>query len=248
MKKTTLRMTVISACVGAGLALSACGGGGAAEGSDTGEDTTASEEAGAEEAGSEDAGAAEAAAYTEEDLTAAVEAGGFEAQSADQAGVEELNSAMGELTVEPAECEVFMNAATAAIDDSDVTAVVGTPSGQESTTVGGAMAYPSADAATEMLSSSSGMIDSCGEMTITAQGMEMTSSTTGVDATVDGADQVVATEVDMDVAGQSVSTLSVQAQKGNAIITVTSGTGSGMEGDSIEDLSAIATDMIAALP
>jgi hypothetical protein len=236
MKKTTLRMTVISACVGAGLALSACGGGGAAEGGGTGEDTTASEEAGAEDSGGED------------DLTAAVEAGGFEAQSADQAGAEELNSAMGELSVEPAECEVFMNAATAAIDDSDVTAVVGTPTGQESTTIGGAMGYPSADEATEMLSSSSGMIDSCGEMTITAQGMEMTSSTTAVDATVDGADQVVATEVDMDVAGQSVSTLSVQAQKGNAIITVTSGTGAGMEGDSIEDLTAIATDMIAALP
>jgi hypothetical protein len=250
MKKSTLRMTVISACVGAGLALSACGGAGSAESGDTGEDTSASQEDGAEggEAGAEDAGAAEAAVYTEDDLTAAVEAGGFEAKTADTAGVDELNSAMGEMNIEPAECEIFMNAAAAAVEDGEATVIVGTPNGGAQTTTGGAMGYPSADAAADMLSSSTGMLDSCGEMTMTMQGMEMPSSTTEVDASVDGADQVVATEIEMDVSGQTISTTSVQAQKGSAVITVSSGTGAGMEGEGIDELSAIAADMIAALP
>jgi hypothetical protein len=85
-------------------------------------------------------------------------------------------------------------------------------------------------------------------MTMTMQGMEMSSSTTEVDASVDGADQVVATEIEMDVSGQTISTTSVQAQKGSAVITVSSGTGAGMEGEGIDELSAIAADMIAALP
>jgi hypothetical protein len=232
MKKSTLRMTVISACVGAGLALSACGGAGSAESGDTGEDTSASQEDGAEggEAGAEDAGAAEAAVYTEDDLTAAVEAGGFEAKTADTAGVDELNSAMGEMNIEPAECEIFMNAAAAAVEDGEATVIVGTPNGGAQTTTGGAMGYPSA------------------ELTMTMQGLEMSSSTTEVDASVDGADQVVATEIEMDVSGQTISTTSVQAQKGSAVITVSSGTGAGMEGEGIDELSAIAADMIAALP
>ena len=51
MKKTTLRMTVISACVGAGLALSACGGADSAEAGGTGEDTGTSQEEGGDEGG-----------------------------------------------------------------------------------------------------------------------------------------------------------------------------------------------------
>lgn len=250
MKKTTLRMTVISACVGAGLALSACGGAGSAESGDTGDDTSASQEDGAEggEAGADEAGAAEAAVYTEDDLTAAVEAGGFEAQTADTAGVDELNSAMGEMNIEPAECEIFMNAAASAVEDGEATVIIGTPNGGAQTTTGGAMGYPSADAAADMLSASSDMVEPCGEMTMSMQGMEMSSSTQQVDASVDGADQVVATEIEMDLGGQTISTTSVQALKGSAIITVSSGTGAGMDGEGIDELSAIAADMVAALP
>ena len=247
MKKTTLRMTVISACVGAGLALSACGGGGSAEGGDTGEDTAASEEAGAEESGGEDAGAAEAATYTEEDLTAAVEAGGFEPQTQSAEESPEIAGSMADMEVEPAECKVFMSAAAAAVDDTDATIVIGAPS-DGSTTIGGALGYADESAAADMLSSSTGMLDTCSDMSISAEGMEMTASTSEVDASVDGADQVVATEMAMDVSGQEMTTTTIQAQKGSAIISVASSSGAGMEAVSVEDMSATAAEMIAALP
>lgn len=247
MKKTTLRMTVISACVGAGLALSACGGADSAEAGGTGEDTGTSQEEGGDEAAAEDAGG-DSAVYTEDDLTAAVEAGGFEAQTPDMEGADELSSALGDMSIDPAECEVFMNAATAAVEDSDATVVIGIPSGETATTTAGAIGYASADEAADLLSSSSGMIESCSDMTISMQDMEMSSSTTQVEASVDGADQVVATEVEMDLGGQAISTTSVQAQKGSAIITVTAGAGADMESQGVDELSAIAADMIAALP
>ena len=249
MKKTTLRMTVISACVGAGLALSACGGGGSAEGGDTGEDTAASEEAGAEESGGEDAGGeeAEAAAYTEDDLIAAVQAGGFEPQTQSAEESPEIAGSMADMEVEPAECKVFMSAAAAAVDDTDATIVIGAPS-DGSTTIGGALGYADESAAADMLSSSTGMLDTCSDMSISAEGMEMTASTSEVDASVDGADQVVATEMAMDVSGQEMTTTTIQAQKGSAIISVASSSGAGMEAASVEDMSATAAEMIAALP
>lgn len=249
MKKSTLRMAVLSACVGAGLALTGCGSG-SAEGAGAGEDTAAADEAGTEDTVADEGGADAAAdaAYTAEDLTAAVEAGGFEAQEMDPADAESATTALGDMTIEPAECEVFMNASLAAADSGDMTLIVGMPGADAATTTGGAMGYASADEAASMLDSSISALGACGEMTITMQGMEMSSKTTEVDAEVEGADKVVATEVEMDVAGQPMTTTSVQVQKGSAILTASSASGAGMEGEDLDALTAIAADMIAALP
>lgn len=249
MKKTTLRMTVISACVGAGLALSACGGGGSAEGGDTGEDTAASEEAGAEESGGEDAGGeeAEAAAYTEDDLIAAVQAGGFDTPEESNGTTGDLTGSMADMDVDPAECKIFIDAAATSLDEDEVTAVLGLPT-DGSSTFGGATGYEDEASASNLVSTSTDMIDTCGEMTMDAEGMEMTATTTEVDASVDGADQVVATEVTMAWSGQEITMTIIQAQKGSAVISVSSAQGMGAEAASVEDMSATAAEMIAALP
>ena len=137
-------------------------------------------------------------------LTAAVEAGGFEPQTQSAEESPEIAGSMADMEVEPAECKVFMSAAAAAVDDTDATIVIGAPS-DGSTTIGGALGYADESAAADMLSSSTGMLDTCSDMSISAEGMEMTASTSEVDASVDGADQVVATEMAMDVSGQEMS-------------------------------------------
>lgn len=251
MKKSTMRLAVVSACVGAGLVLSACGGGGDDV---AGADTAAEEQGGAEDAGADHTSAddtsadAAAAPATEDDLVAAVEAGGFSAQVTDTGELGEAAGAMGDMTVEPQECEVFMNAAMAAAEDTETTVVVGTPSDPAAGSFGGAIGYPSADDASGAMQTNSGALDTCSEITVSGQGMEISSSTTEVDASVDGADDVFASEVSMDLSGQSMTTTSVQAVKGSAIVTVTTTSGAGVEGASIDELSATAADMIAALP
>lgn len=246
MRKSTMRLAVVSACVGAGLVLSACGGGAddAAEA-----DTAAEEQAGTEDGGADDSAAEEAAApATEDDLVAAVEAGGFSAQVTDTGDLGDAAGAMSDMTVEPQECEVFMNAAMAAAEDMETTVVVGTPSDPSVGTFAGAIGYPSADDAAGAIQANSGSLGTCSEITVSGQGMEISSSTTEVDASVDGAEDVFASEISMDLSGQSMTTTSVQAVKGSAIITVTTTSGAGLEGASIDDLSATAADMIAALP
>lgn len=246
MKKSTLRLAVVSACVGAGLVLSACGGG---TDDAAGTDTAAEEQGGAEEASAEDAPADDAAApATEDELLAAVEAGGFTAEASATGDLGEAAGAMGDLTVEPQECEVFMNAAVAAAQDTETIVVVGTPSDPAAGTFGGAIGYPSVDEADTAISTNTEALDTCSDITVSMQGMEISSSTTAVDATVEGADSVFASEVAMDISGQAMTTTSVQAQKGSAIITVSSTSGAGVEGASIDDMSATAADMIAALP
>lgn len=241
MKKSPMRLAVVSACVGAGLVLSACGGG---TDDAAGADTAAEEQGGAEEAAAEEA----AAPATEDELLAAVEAGGFTAEASATGDLGEAAGAMGDLTVEPQECEVFMNAAVAAAQDTETIIVVGTPSDPTAGSFGGAIGYPSADEAASAIETNTDALGTCSDITVSAQGMEIATSTTQVDASVDGADGVFASEVAMDISGQSMTTTSVQAQKGSAIITVTSTSGAGLEGTSIDDMSSTAADMIAALP
>src|SRR5699024_1017032 len=130
----------------------------------------------------------------------------------------------------------------------DTTVVVGTPSDPAAAAFGGAIGYPSAEAASGAMQANSGALDTCSEITVSGQGVEISSTTTGLDASVDGADEVFASEVAMDLSGQSMTTMSVQALKGSAIITVTTTSGAGTDGASIDELSATAADMVAALP
>lgn len=247
MKKSTLRLTVVSACVGAGLVLSACGGG---TDEAAGTDAAAEEQGGAEQGSADEGGAEpaeEAAPASEEDLVAAVEAGGYTAQVADGADLD-ASGAMGDVTVEPAECEVFMNAALTAAEDADTTIVMGMPAESSAPSTGGAIGYPSADDALAAMDTNSDALDTCSDITVTMQDMEMSTSTTEVDADVDGADAVFATEVEMDVAGQSMTMTSIQALKGSAVLTVSGTAGAGVEGAGIDDMSTTAADMVAALP
>lgn len=248
MKKSTVRLAVVSACVGAGLVLSGCGGG-----SDeaAGTDTAAEEQGGAEESADEAAAEeapAEAEPATEEDLIAAVEAGGFTAEVADAEALSGAAGAMGDITVEPAECEVFMNAALTAAEEADTTVVTGLPAESSASSIGGALGYPSADDALAAMETNSDSLGTCSDITVTMQDMELATSTTEIDAEVEGADAVFATEVEMDVAGQSMTTTSIQALKGSAVLTVTGTSGAGVDGASIEDMSTTAADMVAALP
>ncbi|SMY10524.1 hypothetical protein [Brevibacterium jeotgali] len=244
MKKSTVRLAVASACVGAGLVLSGCGGGSdEAAGTDP-----VSEEQGDTAGASAEEAPAEAGPATEEDLVAAVEAGGFTAEVTDAAATGEAAGIMGDMTVEPEECEVFMNAALAASEDTETTLVVGTAS-EGDTNVGTAIGYPSPDAASSALGANAGSLDACSEITVSTQGTEFSTSTTEVDAEVEGADQVVATESSMDVSGQTVTTTTVQAIKGSAIFSVTGTSMPGAdEAPGVDELSATAADMVAALP
>lgn len=244
MKKSTVRLAVVSACVGAGLVLSGCGGG-----SDeaAGADTAAEEQGGADEAAAEEA-PAEAEPATEEDLVAAVEAGGFTAEVTDAAATDEAAGMTGDMTVEPEECEVFMNAALAAGENTETTLVIGTAS-EGATNVATAIGYPSADEASSALDANAGSLDACSEITVSTQGMELSTSTTEVDAEVEGADQVVATETSMDMSGQTMTTTTVQAIRGSAIFSVTGTSMPGAEeAPGVDELSATAADMVAALP
>lgn len=250
MKQSTMRLAVVSACVGAGLVLSACGGGAdeAAEG-DAATEQLSADDGAAEQDPADEGGADTAAApATEEDLVAAVEAGGYTAQVTDNSELSGATGAMGDMTVEPEECEVFMNAALTAAEDTDTTIVMGMPADTAAGSVGGATGYPSADAAASTLETNAESLDTCSDISVTMQDMEIATSTTEVDAEVDGADRVFATEVEMDVSGQSMTTASVQAVSGSAVITVTGSSGAGTEGPTVEEMSRTAADMIAALP
>jgi hypothetical protein len=52
----------------------------------------------------------------------------------------------------------------------------------------------------------------------------------------------------MESSGQEITTTTVQAQSGTAVIAVTSSAADGLDTASVEDLVALAADMIAALP
>lgn len=74
MKKSTMRLAVVSACVGAGLVLSACGGSGDVAETDTSaEEQTGAEDGGADESGDDAAAEDAAAPVTEDELLSAVE-------------------------------------------------------------------------------------------------------------------------------------------------------------------------------
>lgn len=252
MKKSTMRLAVVSACVGAGLVLSACGGSGDVAETDTSaEEQTGAEDSGADESGDDAAAEDAAAPVTEDELLAAVEAGGFSAQvidTGDASGTEAAAVGLDDSAVEPKECEVFMNAAAVSMDDTDITLVMGGPSDSSVGTFGGAIGYPSADDAAGAMKTSSGSLDTCGEMTVTSQGMEINSSITELDASVDGADEVFASEITMDMSGQSMTMTSLQALKGSTVVTVGASSFAGRDSANIDEMSATAADMIAALP
>lgn len=245
MKKSTLRLTVVSACVGAGLVLAGCGGG-ADEAA--GADTAAEEQGGSDEAAAEEA-PAEAEPATEEDLIAAVEAGGFTAEPADGADLTDAGAGLADMTVEPEECGTLMNAAGEGAADSITAMVAGMPADSSSFTYGAAIAYPTADEALAHAASASDSLDACSDITMTLEGTEVAASVTEVDVEVDGADEILATEAEMDMGGQPMTTTTVFAVKGSALVSVT-GTempGAG-EAPSVVELGATAADMVAALP
>jgi hypothetical protein len=240
---TTLRMIPLSVCAGASLALSACSGGDTDESGGTGPDTAASQDA---QTGA-DADTAEAAVYSADDLTAAVEAAGFDVRAHAAATDDDLVGTTEDMTVEAGECEVYMNTGGLSVDENDASSVIGT-STDDSTTVGGALGYADEAAAALAVSSSDAMISTCGETTISSQGIETSSDITRLDASVDGADRAVGTEVRMESSGQEITTTTVQAQSGTAVVAVTSSAADGLDSASAEDLEALAADMIAALP
>lgn len=245
MKTSTLRLTVVSACVGAGMVLAGCGGG-AEEAAGT--DTAAEEQGGADETAAEEA-PAEAESATEEDLVAAVEAGGFTAEATDGADLSDAGAGLADMTVEPEECGTLMNAAGEGAGDSVTAMVAGMPADSSSFTYGAAVAFRSADEALAHVSSASGSLDACGDVTVTMEGMELSASTTEVDVDVDGADEVLATEAEMDMGGQPMTTTTVLAVKGSALVSVTGNEMPGAgEAPSVEELGATAADMVAALP
>jgi hypothetical protein len=239
-KTTALRMIPLSVCAGAALALSACSDG---DTGDTGADTAAPEDAPT----GTDTDTAEAAVYSADDLTAAIEAAGFEILAHASATDDDLVGTSENTIVEADECEVYMNTGGLSGDENEAAAVIGT-SADGSTTVGGALGYADEAAAALTVSSSDAMISTCGETTISAQGIETSSDITRLDASVDGADQAISTEVRMESSDHEITTTTVQAQSGTAVIAVTSSAADGLDTASVEDLVALAADMIAALP
>ncbi|WP_029090299.1 hypothetical protein [Brevibacterium album] len=236
------RTALTGLVLGAGLILSACGSDDAAPA----EEGAAQEEGGQEAAAQEEA--AEAPAATAEDLTAAIEALGYTAQATDASQLGEMQSAMGDISVEPAECEAVMNAGMAAAEGSDASLVVGMPADPttEPTVVG--MAYGSADEAASPLSANQESLGSCSEVTVTMQGMEVSSSTTEVSADVEGADAVFATEATMDLSGQEMTTRNLVVQKGSALVTLTGVAAPGAEGADMDSLAETAASVVAELP
>ena len=238
---TMLRMAVISA--GACLALAACSGG------DTGAPGDTGEGAATQGAGTQTT-AAEAAVHSADDLTAVLETGGFEIRAQAAATADDLVGTSEDSAVEVGECEFHMNTGALSVDEDEAAAVIGT-SADDSTTVGGALGYADEAAAARAVSSSDAMISDCGETTISSQGIEDSSDITRLDVSVDGADQAAGTEVTMESSDQEITTTTVQAQKGTAVLAVTSTSTDGTDGTdsaSVEDLEALVAQMISALP
>lgn len=242
MKKSTMRSAIISACVVAGLVLSGCGGSDDTASQETAEQGGTAEGSGAEEASGD-------AAFTEEEIVAAIEAAGLTAEVTDVGSTDELAGAMGDTTVEPKECEVFMNAALAAAEDQPMTVVTGLPDADSQLgAIAVAIGYPSADDASAALESNSASLGACSEMTVSAQGMDVTSNTAQIDASIDGAEDVFATEVSMDISGQKVTTTNVQGRKGSAIVGATGSSSAAAEGASVDEMSSLVSQILAELP
>ncbi|WP_291795104.1 hypothetical protein [Brevibacterium sp.] len=237
------RTALAAVVLGAGLVLSACGSGDTAPA----EDGDAQQEEGEAPAPAEEE-AAEAPAATADDLTAAVEAAGYTAQSMDMSQLGDLQGAMGDVSVEPAECEAVMNAGLAAAQGSDLTLVAGVPADPTTEPNLVAMAYGSADEAAEAISANKESLGSCGEVTVSMQGTEVSSSTSEVSASVDGADTVLGTEATMDMNGQEMTTRNLSVQKGSALVTLTGVSAPGMDGADMDGLAEVAATVLAELP
>ncbi|MBE8146004.1 sensor domain-containing protein [Brevibacterium casei] len=145
----------------------------------------------------------------------------------------EAAKALEQAEFEPAECKDLAMAGLNAAQASAGTTVVGVAS--DNTMSVGLSSFPDEKATTDQFSTSSKMAETCGDVTMTMQGMEMQMTSETFDAKVAGADEAVGTRTSMETGGApAMSTQSVVARVGNTVVTAANLSPQGDEQDAVK--------------
>lgn len=212
----------------AALALAGCTGGGGSDSAESGQDS------GSQPAAEE----TQAAQLDEAALKNIIETTDFDGKTfkpmdAGAVSSGEAAKALEQAEFEPAECKDLAMAGLNAAQSSSGTTVVGVAS--DNTMSVGLSSFPDEQATTDQFSTSSKMAETCGDVTMTMQGMEMQMTSETFDATVAGADEAVGTRTSMETGGApAMSTQTVVARVGNTVVTAANLSPQGDEQDAIK--------------
>ena len=210
------------------LALAGCTGGGGSDSAESGQDS------GSQPAAEE----TQAAQLDEAALKNIIETTDFDGKTftpmdAGAVSSGEAAKALEQAEFEPAECKDLAMAGLNAAQSSSGTTVVGVAS--DNTMSVGLSSFPDEQATTDQFSTSSKMAETCGDVTMTMQGMEMQMTSETFDATVAGADEAVGTRTSMETGGApAMSTQTVVARVGNTVVTAANLSPQGDEQDAIK--------------
>lgn len=138
---------------------------------------------------------------------------------------------------DPAECKTVVTAALSAAQESEGPSVAGVSA--DSTMTLGLASFPDDQAAASQVATSSSITQACGNVTMTVQGMEMTMSSTPVDAAVSGADESYGSQTSVETGGQSaLSANTVVARVGSTVVTAATVAETATEQDAIATAEA----------
>lgn len=145
----------------------------------------------------------------------------------------EAAKALEQAEFQPAECKDLAMAGLNAAKASNGTMVVGIAS--DNTMSVGLSSFADEQATSSQFSNSSKMAETCADVTMKMQGMEMKMSSKAFDATVAGADETVGTTTSMEAGGQTaMSTQTVTARVGNNVVTAANMSPTGTEQDAVK--------------
>lgn len=240
------RMTVAAVIAAGALALTACGGSGSdAEGEAAPQEGGAAEQSAAAEPAEEEA-PAEAEAPTAEELSAAIQAAGFEIEEVPEGDA--ASAMLAEGTIDPPECEAFVNAAVAAQQNGVVDQVVGAKKDGQLMIVVSAASFPDSDTASGFVGDVEEQAKPCAEMTMDAQGTEITMSLDAAETEIDGADAAVSSTASGDAAGYAMEMTTVYGAKGPVVVSGLAVDLAGGQPATEDDIKPDVAAIIAELP
>lgn len=201
----------------AGLSLAGCSSGGT-------DSATAGDESGGDSASQPAAEEAPQATQLDKDQlkqildSADVDGTSFESMDTEAAAGNGLLDALDDAEYEPAECKSLAMEVLDATQDSEGTTVSGMSS--DNTLTAALMSFPDESGATDHLKTIGKITESCNNVTVKTQGIEMTMSYKEFDASVTGADDTLGLTMSMGTDGQTTfNSDSVTARVGNNIVS-----------------------------
>ncbi|EKU46428.1 MULTISPECIES: hypothetical protein [Brevibacterium] len=211
------------------LALAGCTGGGSSDSADSGQDS------GSQPAAEETQAAKQ---LDEAALTNIIETTDFDDKTfkpVDTGAVTggEAAKALEQAEFEPAECKDLAMAGLNAAQTSGATTVAGVAS--DNSMGLGFSSFPDEQATTEQFSTFGQMAETCGDVTMTMQGMEMQMTVETFDAAVPGADESLGINMSMGGGGQQMpSTDTVYARTGNTLVSAANMAPGGDQEDAVK--------------